>query len=57
MLLKNSRNSYIVGGCVRDILLDETPKDFDFVNWGKRILYLSKFWGKLWLTTNGYIII
>ena len=31
MLLKNSRNSYIVGGCVRDILLDETPKDFDFV--------------------------
>ena len=31
MLLKNSKNSYIVGGCVRDILLDETPKDFDFV--------------------------
>ncbi len=31
ILLKNSRNSYIVGGCVRDILLDETPKDFDFV--------------------------
>src|SRR5574344_2000318 len=23
MLIKNSRNSYIVGGCVRDILLDE----------------------------------
>lgn len=31
ILLKNSKNSYIVGGCVRDILLDETPKDFDFV--------------------------
>ncbi len=30
-LLEHSKNSYLVGGCVRDILLDEIPKDFDFV--------------------------
>lgn len=30
-LLEQSKNSYLVGGCIRDILLDETPKDFDFV--------------------------
>jgi tRNA nucleotidyltransferase (CCA-adding enzyme) len=26
-----SQNSFIVGGSIRDILIDETPKDFDFV--------------------------
>lgn len=26
-----SDNSCLVGGCVRDILMDKTPKDFDFV--------------------------
>ena len=31
MLIKESQNSYLVGGCIRDILLCETPKDFDFV--------------------------
>ena len=30
-LYENSRNSYLVGGSVRDILLAKTPKDFDFV--------------------------
>lgn len=30
-LLKISKNSYLVGGCVRDIILGETPKDWDFV--------------------------
>ena len=30
-LYENSRNSYLVGGSVRDILLGKTPKDFDFV--------------------------
>lgn len=30
-LYENSKNSYLVGGSVRDILLGKTPKDFDFV--------------------------
>lgn len=30
-LCEVSENSFIVGGSVRDILLDKTPKDFDFV--------------------------
>lgn len=30
-LRKNSYQSYLVGGCVRDILLGMTPKDFDIV--------------------------
>ena len=31
ILLRHSKNSYIVGGCNRDILLGKTPKDYDFV--------------------------
>lgn len=30
-LMKFSQNSYLVGGCTRDIILRETPKDWDFV--------------------------
>jgi tRNA nucleotidyltransferase/poly(A) polymerase len=30
-VLQHSENSCLVGGCVRDILIDKTPKDFDFV--------------------------
>ena len=30
-LMKFSPNSYLVGGCIRDIILGETPKDWDFV--------------------------
>lgn len=30
-LYSNSKNSFLVGGSVRDILLGKTPKDFDFV--------------------------
>lgn len=30
-LFDNSENSYLVGGSIRDILLDKEPKDFDFV--------------------------
>ena len=30
-LCYHSKNSYLVGGSVRDILLGKTPKDFDFV--------------------------
>ena len=29
--MKFSSNSYLVGGCIRDIILGETPKDWDFV--------------------------
>ena len=28
-LTKNGYKAYIVGGCVRDILLGKTPNDFD----------------------------
>src|SRR5690606_10668185 len=32
LLLSNeSSNTYLVGGCVRDMLLEKTPKDYDFV--------------------------
>ncbi len=32
LLLRNeSENTYLVGGCVRDWLMDKTPKDFDIV--------------------------
>ncbi len=30
-LLKNNYQAYLVGGCVRDLLLGVTPKDFDIV--------------------------
>ena len=30
-MLKFSSEVYLVGGCVRDLLLDKTPKDFDIV--------------------------
>ena len=31
MLYTNSENSYLVGGCIRDLILGEIPKDWDFV--------------------------
>ncbi len=31
ILYTNSENSYLVGGCIRDLILGETPKDWDFV--------------------------
>jgi tRNA nucleotidyltransferase (CCA-adding enzyme) len=30
-VLSKSNNSYLVGGCIRDILTDKIPKDLDFV--------------------------
>lgn len=30
-MLNVSHNSYLVGGCIRDICIGKTPKDFDFV--------------------------
>jgi len=30
-LIRHGHRAYLVGGCVRDILLDRTPKDFDVV--------------------------
>jgi len=31
LLNSQSKNNYLVGGCVRDFLMDKTPKDFDIV--------------------------
>ena len=31
ILQKESQESYLVGGCIRDLALQETPKDWDFV--------------------------
>jgi len=35
--------------------LNTEQKDFRFFNWGKRMLYLSKFLGKLW--SNGKVMV
>jgi tRNA nucleotidyltransferase/poly(A) polymerase len=29
--MEESENSFIVGGCTRDLLIGKEPKDFDFV--------------------------
>lgn len=31
IIFEQSKNTYLVGGCVRDMLLGRTPKDFDIV--------------------------
>lgn len=58
-LLEHSKNSYLVGGCIRDILLDEEPKDFDFVtdisyNKLKEIFSSSEF--KFKETGNAFLV-
>ena len=34
-LIKNNFEAYIVGGCVRDIILNKEPKDYDITTSAK----------------------
>jgi poly(A) polymerase len=42
-LQKNNFTTYLVGGCVRDLLVGIIPKDFDKKSFARRLLSAAAF--------------